>query len=110
MILRVSEFKHSIVKTIVPVALLVVPSLVWGQNSTLSAPVGWEKKVPSISSHVTFAQTESDMRGAVYRYVQDMQSLERRYPVNYSTVRYERILAFHQGWQEELQNVDFGKV
>jgi hypothetical protein len=48
---------------------------------------------PVIGSLVEFAQSESDLRVAVTRYVQDLAALGRRYPVQYSPQRRERMTA-----------------
>ncbi|TRO86632.1 DUF885 domain-containing protein [Glycocaulis profundi] len=71
---------------------------------------GWSQDPPVIGSLVEFAQTESDLRVAVTRYVQDLAALGRRYPVQYSPQRHERMTAFHEAWRQSLAETDFDSL
>ena len=62
---------------------------------------------PELSTLVTFARGESDLRVAVVRYLEDKAAIERRYEVAYSPVRIERLSQFYLGWQEQLGAVAF---
>ena len=77
------------------------------QSADLVPPDGWAGDPPTISSLVEFAEGESNLRTAVIRYVQDKAGIERRYPVLYSPVRMARLREFHNGWNLQLQALDF---
>ena len=68
---------------------------------------GWDEDPPALPALVQFAQGESDLRTAVNRYVLDREAIERRYPVEYSPVRIERLSVFHLGWQQNLATLEF---
>ncbi len=74
------------------------------------SPPGWSEDPPEIGALVEFARTESDMRVAVTRYVQDMAAIHRRYPVRYSPQRRARLQAFNAAWQERLAETDFATL
>jgi len=40
---------------------------------------------------VQFARSESDLRNAIHRYVLDLEAIERRYEVQYSPMRIQRL-------------------
>ena len=74
------------------------------------APGGWASDPPRLESLVTFAQGESDLRVAVVRYAADRAAILRRYEVQYSPVRAERLRAFYDGWQKSLRAIDFDEL
>ena len=51
----------------------------------------WSSDPPALADLVQFAQGESDLRVAVTRYVQDRAAILRRYEVQYSPLRAERL-------------------
>ena len=67
----------------------------------------WATDVPDVASLVSFTHDESDLRVAVNRYVLDKAAIERRYPIQYSPVRINRLNEFFNGWQASLARVDF---
>lgn len=87
--------------------ILMIPSSLLAQETDIALPDGWAADPPVLSTLVTFARGESDLRVAVVRYLEDKEAIERRYPVHYSPARIERLRAFHEGWQQQLQEVDF---
>ena len=94
----------------VGLAVAGLPYAVQAQHDGVSLPAGWSDDVPAIPALVTFSQSESDLRTAVTRYVEDAASIERRYPVLYSPVRMERLRRFHEGWGDQLGEVDFDSL
>ena len=94
----------------VGLAVAGLPYAVQAQQDGVSLPAGWSDDVPAIPALVTFSQSESDLRTAVTRYVEDAASIERRYPVLYSPVRMKRLRRFHEGWREQLGDVDFDSL
>jgi hypothetical protein len=85
---------------------LVVPALAWAQGGTTPTDHRWAEDPPALASLVSFARTESDLRVAVTRYVEDRAAILRRYEVQYSPVRHERLRRFHADWQERLAELD----
>lgn len=86
---------------------LIIPSSLLAQDAGVALPAGWADDPPVISTLVTFARGQSDLRVAVVRYLEDKEAIERRYPVHYSPARIARLREFHEGWQRQLQDVDF---
>jgi hypothetical protein len=76
----------------------------------VSLPEGWADDVPAISSLVAYARGESNLRTAVTRYVEDCAAIQRRYPVQFSPVRIERLRKFHESWRQRLGEVDFDNL
>jgi len=68
---------------------------------------GWAGDPLELASLVAFARAESDLRGAVNRYLVDKASIERRYEVPYSPARHQRLRAFYEGWQRRLAGANF---
>jgi uncharacterized protein (DUF885 family) len=75
-------------------------------RDTASLP-GWADDPPVLSTLVQFARQESDLRVAVERYTLDQAAIRRRYDVEYSPVRQERLRHFSEGWQQRLAALDF---
>jgi hypothetical protein len=67
----------------------------------------WAEDPPNLNTLVTFARGESDLRVAVNRYVEDQAAIRRRYEVQYSPVRQDRLRTFYRDWQQRLADVDF---
>jgi uncharacterized protein (DUF885 family) len=53
------------------------------------------------------AQTESELRDVVTRFTLDREALGRRWGLDYSEARRERLRDFHREWQARLAEVDF---
>lgn len=87
--------------------LLFAPFGLFAQSANVVLPDGWGDDPPKLDSLVGFARGESDLRVAVVRYIEDKAAIERRYEVNYSPVRIERLLEFNLGWQGRLQELSF---
>jgi uncharacterized protein (DUF885 family) len=87
--------------------ILFIPSSLLAEDAEVALPDGWAEDPPVLSTLVAFARSESDLRVAVVRYLEDWQAIERRYPVHYSPARLERLRTFYEGWQEQLRDVDF---
>ena len=87
--------------------LLLAPLGLAAQTADVTLPDGWGDDAPALSTLVTFARGESDLRVAVVRYLEDKAAIERRYEVRYSPVRTERLTAFYLGWQDQLAMLDF---
>jgi hypothetical protein len=87
--------------------LFFIPSSLLAQMANVVIPPGWENDPPKIQSLVTFARGESDLRGAVNRYLLDKAAIERRYEVKYSPVRINRLTKFYLGWQMRLKELTF---
>jgi uncharacterized protein (DUF885 family) len=77
------------------------------QSRGAQAPAGSSDDPPPLSSLVAFARTESDLRGAVNRYVLDKAALERRYEIPFSPERNARLKAFYDGWRKRVAEADF---
>ena len=89
------------------VPLLLAPICALAQNPHLVLSPGWADDPPALGSLVEFARGESELRGALNRYVLDKEAIERRYEVRYSPARIDRLTAFHLGWRERLEELDF---
>jgi hypothetical protein len=93
------------------VALIaVLPCLAHSQGAGVGAPDGWAGDPPSLPSLVEFARNESVLRVAVVRYTEDIQAVERRFPVIYSPARIARLRKLHEGWRRQLAEVDFSML
>ncbi len=86
---------------------LLIPDVLLAQKSAISPNPTWADDPPALSTLVDFAQTESKLRVAIERYLQDQAAIERRYPVQYSPVRHERLRTFYTGWQQALAQLNF---
>ena len=87
--------------------LLMMPHGLRAQNAEIDLPTGWEGDAPVLSSLVNFARSESNLRVAVKRYVEDKASIKRRYEVLYSPARNQRLNTFHRAWLQRLEELDF---
>ncbi len=87
--------------------LLLIPCSLLAQNADVALPEGWGDDPPELSTLVTFARGESELRVAVVRYLEDKAAIERRYEVMYSPVRIERLSQFYLGWRERLGELAF---
>jgi uncharacterized protein DUF885 len=92
------------------VLLLAMPCLSLAQVPGVGAPDGWADDPPSLNSLVAFARNESSLRTAVVRYTQDIEAVERRYPVPFSPARIARLRKLHEGWRQQLAALDFAKL
>ncbi|HUQ09676.1 MAG TPA: DUF885 family protein [Steroidobacteraceae bacterium] len=94
--------------------MLVLPTFVLAQESRAPNPAvlapGWADDPPMPSSLVEFAQHESTLRTAVLRYARDVEALHRRYPVDYSPARIERMRKLAEGWQQQLAKLDYSTL
>lgn len=94
------------------VLLLALPAMAWSQDvrNGATAPAGWAEDPPVLSSLVEFARAESTLRTAVLRYAQDIAALNRRFPVDYSPARIERLRKLAEGWKQRLAALDFASL
>jgi hypothetical protein len=97
--------------------LVVLALLVVVARGTASVPsaaprqmAGWSGDPPALAALVDAAQTESDLRVAVDRYLLDKAAIERRYEVPYSPARHTRLRAFYQAWKQRLAEADFSAL
>ncbi|MEX1183692.1 MAG: DUF885 family protein [Gemmatimonadota bacterium] len=88
-------------------AAATLPIALQAQTPQVDLPAGWAADPPVLSSLVAFSRAESDLRNAINRYLLDRAAIERRYPVEYSPVRFERLREFQQGWRDRLRELDF---
>ena len=86
---------------------LTIPGGLYAQNVEINISKGWEGDPPLLSSLVEFTRSESNLRVAVKRYVEDKASIKRRYEVLFSPARHKRLRDFHRAWQERLEELDF---
>lgn len=68
---------------------------------------GWADDPPDLSTLVAFARTESDLRVAVTRFLEDQAAIRRRYEVQYSPVRRARLGRLYAEWRDGLAALDF---
>ncbi len=65
----------SIIVTLYPMLVLTVfltmPGGLYAQNADINIPKGWEQDPPVLSSLIDFTKSESNLRVAVKRYVED---------------------------------------
>lgn len=90
--------------------LLLAPLCLPAQTVDVALPDGWADDAPALSTLVTFARGESDLRIAIVRYLEDKAAIERRYEVQYSPVRTERLTEFYLGWREQLGKLEFDNL
>ncbi len=88
-------------------ALCILPASLVAQGPRAIADGGWAQDPPALSSLVAFARGQSELRVAVTRYLEDRAVIQRRYEVEYSPVRHERLRRFYQDWQRRLAELDF---
>ena len=81
-------------------AALFVRPILWAQ--------GPDSIVPALGPLVT--APASELRDVVQRYAMDRAALDRRYTVDYSPVRRERLRAFTAGWRTRLAELDFDRL
>jgi uncharacterized protein (DUF885 family) len=79
----------------------------FAQNSDIFINPIWAQDPPELSTLVQFANTESEMRVVITRYLQDYAALGRRYVVQYSPVRETRFREFFKGWGKSLESMNF---
>lgn len=84
-----------------------MPASLAAQSPAAAAGTAWADDPPALSSLVAFARLESDLRVAVTRYVSDRAAILRRYEVQYSPVRHERLRRLHAEWLRQLAATDF---
>lgn len=95
---------------VVVLVLLGIASTFAAQAQTPESVVldaGWEADAPALSSLVEFDRNTSEMRVALIRYLEDRAAIQRRYEVQYSPVRRERLRTFYRNWQRRLAELDF---
>jgi hypothetical protein len=92
---------------LVVIALIIIPRNLWAQNPDIKISKGWEGDPPKLSSLIEFTKSESNLRIAVKRYIEDKASIKRRYEVLLSPVRHKRLREFHRAWQKSLKELDF---
>ena len=90
--------------------LLLMPCCLLAQNTDIMLPEGWDGDPPELTSLITFARSESDLRVAIVRYLEDKSAIERRYEVRFSPARIERLTGFYLGWQTNLQKIPFADM
>lgn len=93
--------------------LVALPALAGAQEPRSThgtLPAGWGDDPPALSSLVEFARAESTLRTAVLRYAQDVAALNRRFPVDYSPARIERLRKLAEGWKQRLAALDFASL
>jgi uncharacterized protein (DUF885 family) len=67
----------------------------------------WTADPPALGSLVDFARAQSDLRVAVDRYNLDRAAIHRRYDVQFSPGRRDRLREFYRGWDARLRALDF---
>ena len=92
------------------VALCVLPAALSAQQTRANLDRGRAEDTPALSSLVAFARGQSELRVAVTRYLEDRAAIQRRYEVDYSPVRHERLRRFYQAWQRRLAELDFASL
>jgi uncharacterized protein (DUF885 family) len=93
--------------TLIYSVLLVIPCVLYAQNAEINISKGWAEDPPILSSLIDFTKSESNLRVAVKRYVEDKASIKRRYEVLFSPARHKRLRDFHLAWQKRLEELDF---
>src|SRR5688500_17839047 len=89
------------VRTACAVAIAAaLPAAVAAQPSAHRPGTGWGGDPPPLAPLVALARSQSDLRVAVERYVQDKAAIERRYEVPFSPVRHARLRTFYEGWRQ----------
>ncbi len=88
-------------------SLLLLPLALSGQAtpSDLDFEAVTSLASPELNSRI--AATESELRDTVARYREDRAALIRRYNVEYSSSRRERLRAFYSDWRDRLRAIDF---
>lgn len=81
-----------------------------GSAQDISLDPSWAQDPPDTRELIKFAKEQSEMRIVIKRYMEDYESLKRRYPVPYSPVRIERLRNFVEEWKGELQNIPFEEL
>jgi uncharacterized protein (DUF885 family) len=89
---------------------LATPAVGQIQERNVTPPDGWADDVPVISALVAHSREESDLRTVVTRYIEDRAAIKRRYPVEFSPIRNERLRKFHESWRRQLDDVDFDSL
>jgi uncharacterized protein (DUF885 family) len=99
--------KELVMRVCLLVALCVLPAALSAQQPRANLDRGRVEDAPALSSLVAFARGQSELRVAVSRYLEDRAAIQRRYEVDYSPVRHERLRRFYQDWQRRLGELDF---
>lgn len=91
-------------------AVFLFSGVSFSQTVQVAPESGWADDPPVIDSLVGFARGQSDLRVAIERYSLDKAAVERRFPVLYSPVRFERLSNFYAGWQQQLRELQFDQL
>lgn len=99
-------------RTMIPLIILFFLStgLLNAQNAQLKLDPSWAQDPPNFNTLISFANQESEMRNVLNRYVEDLGSYQRRYPVPYSPVRRSRLHKFFTDWKDNLQKISFNSL
>ena len=97
----------SVHRQVFPILAALLPLAAQAQTADVVLPDGWDADPPVLGSLVAFAERESDLRVAIIRYLEDKAAVERRYEVLFSPVRQARLQEFYDGWQGQLEALDF---
>ena len=90
--------------------LLLSPGYLFAQVTGVVPKQGWEEVAPELSSLIDFARSESELRVAIVRYIEDDAALKRRYEVLYSPTRIKRLTEFYLAWQAQLNELSFEEL
>jgi hypothetical protein len=100
---EVSMVRHSLPTLAVARILFAAP--LTAQRITTGP--AWAQDPPGLAELVDFARDQSDLRVGVTRYLEDLGAIRRRYEVQYSPVRQDRLRRFFTDWQRRLGELDF---
>ena len=78
------------------------------KNSTRQVGIDAAGYVAPASEYA--AAATSELRDVVDRWSTDRAALQRRFAVEYSPERRNRLREFHRGWQQRLPGIDFDKL
>ena len=108
---KITSYKKLAIYRLVIISIIIIfitiPSELLAQNSEINIPKGWEKDPPELAPLVDFTKSESNFRIAIIRYIEDKESINRRYEVLLSPVRHKRLRDFYLAWQRRLKELDF---
>ena len=82
---KITSYKKLAIYRLVIISIIIIfitiPSELLAQNSEINIPKGWEKDPPELAPLVDFTKSESNFRIAIIRYIEDKESINRRYEV-----------------------------
>jgi len=96
-------------------AMAIAAVMALGTGTSAAGAGDSARTAPSAAAYVQelaplVGASPSELRDVVERYVSDRAAINRRYQVGYSPLRRSKQREFYQGWQSELERMNFNAL